>query len=245
MAYSPEVQKVFDDYELFKNNVEKYVTVPRFKFDKSDCSFCYNENTKTTEFHRDITYYCAWMARKLKETNPKKHVDISSQVILFAIMSAYTSIDFYDFRPAIIKLDGLTSSFADITNLPFEDNSINSLSCLSVVEHIGLGRYGDPLDYDGDLKSINELRRVMAPGGNLFFNVPLDNEAKIAFNAGRYYTKCQILEYFNDFDLMEFCIIEKDSEEGIICNPPNDFVFKEKSYTSGCFWFKKKENYEQ
>ncbi len=33
---------------------------------------------------------------------------------------------------------------------------------MHVVEHVGLGRYGDPLDPDGDLKAIAELKRVTA-----------------------------------------------------------------------------------
>jgi Caenorhabditis protein of unknown function, DUF268 len=33
----------------------------------------------------------------------------------------------------------------------------------NVIEHIGLGRYGDPLDPDGELRAIGELVRVLAP----------------------------------------------------------------------------------
>ena len=49
---------------------------------------------------------------------------------------------------------------------------------MHVIEHIGLGRYGDKFDYDGDLKAIKELKRVLAVGGNLLFVVPIGKEAK-------------------------------------------------------------------
>ena len=39
----------------------------------------------------------------------------------------------------------------DITNLPFEKESISNISSLSVIEHIGLGRYGDKIDLFGNL----------------------------------------------------------------------------------------------
>jgi hypothetical protein len=39
---------------------------------------------------------------------------------------------------------------------------------MHVVEHIGLGRYGEPMDEQGDLKAIEELKRVLAPGGICF-----------------------------------------------------------------------------
>ena len=43
---------------------------------------------------------------------------------------------------------------------PFGDRSVPSLSCLHVVEHVGLGRYGDPLDPQGSIKAMRELQRV-------------------------------------------------------------------------------------
>ena len=76
----------------------------------------------------------------------------------------FRAVDFYDFRPAPLSLPDLFAGAADLTALlPFADNSIHSLSCMHVLEHIGLGRYGDPLDPDGDLKAIGELvLRVVA-----------------------------------------------------------------------------------
>ncbi|NDC42314.1 MAG: DUF268 domain-containing protein, partial [Chitinophagia bacterium] len=56
--------------------------------------------------------------------------------------------------------------------LPFESDSIPSLSCMHTIEHVGLGRYGDQLDPQGDLKAIAELKRVVQPGGDLLFVTP-------------------------------------------------------------------------
>ena len=36
---------------------------------------------------------------------------------------------------------------------------------MHVVEHIGLERYGDPFDSQGDLKPMRQLERVLAPQG--------------------------------------------------------------------------------
>ena len=83
---------------------------------------------------------------------------------------------------------------ADLTQLHFESESIESLSCLHTVEHIGLGRYGDPIDYDGDLKAIRELKRVVVKGGSILFVVPV-GKPKIIFNAHRIYSYEQIINY--------------------------------------------------
>jgi hypothetical protein len=57
---------------------------------------------------------------------------------------------------------------------------------MHVIEHIGLGRYGEALDPDGDLKAIRELVRVLAAGGNLLVVVPV-GRPRIQFNAHRIY----------------------------------------------------------
>ena len=42
---------------------------------------------------------------------------------------------------------------------------------MHVVEHIGLGRYGDQVDPDGDLMAMKELERVTAKLGKLLLNL--------------------------------------------------------------------------
>ena len=38
---------------------------------------------------------------------------------------------------------------------------------ISSFEHDGLGRYGDPLDPDGDLRSMKEAAQILRPGGGV------------------------------------------------------------------------------
>ena len=56
------------------------------------------------------------------------------------MVSAFIPVEFYDYRPAELSLSGLEFKHADLTHLPFADNSVESLSCMHVIEHIGLGR---------------------------------------------------------------------------------------------------------
>ena len=169
--------KILNDFKSLKNSANN-----RFRFNWQDRILCIDDKTETTEFDRHYVYHTAWAARKLAEIKPEHHVDISSYIYFSALVSAFIPIKFYDYRLAKIELSNHASEHADITSLSFEDNSIKSLSCLHVVEHIGLGRYGDPVDYDGDLKAINELKRVLAVSGYLLFAVPLGKDAHIQFN---------------------------------------------------------------
>jgi len=155
------------------------------------------------------------------------------------IVSAFVPVEFYDFRPAPVELDGLYTGSADLTQLHFPNDSIESLSCMHVIEHIGLGRYGDPLDPDGDLKAIGELVRVLAPGGNLLIATPV-GRPRVEFNAHRVYDHEAFARYFVPLELIEFALIEERGEGGLIAAPPPERVRAE-SYGCGCFWFRKPE----
>jgi hypothetical protein len=195
------------------------------------------EKTFSTHFDRHYVYHTSWAARKLKEINPEFHIDISSSLYFSGIVSAFVPVEFYDYRPAELKLSNFKSKAADLLDIPFDDNSMRSLSCMHVVEHIGLGRYGDKLDPEGDLKAIKELKRVVSKGGSLLFVVPM-GEPKIMFNAHRVYSYEQIVEYFSDFTIKEFAFIPEKKGE-IVYNASPNLVTKE-NYGCGCFWFIKK-----
>jgi SAM-dependent methyltransferase len=94
-----------------------------------------------------------------------------------------------DIRPLDLPLETLAFKEGSILNLPFDSDSVESLSSLCVVEHIGLGRYGDLLDPDGTEKAIAELKRVLKPTGNLYISLPLDNKNKVYFNAHRAFSE--------------------------------------------------------
>lgn len=202
---------------------------------------CLDDRTTSTVFDRHYVYHTAWGARVLAETKPKRHIDISSTLYFSGIVSAFIPVDFYDYRPAKLELSGLSSSSADLTNLPFDSRSIESLSCMHVLEHIGLGRYGDPLDPDGDLKGMRELQRTVAAGGNLLVAVPV-GIPRICFNAHRVYSYEMIVKRFDELQLEEFALIPQESENGgLIRNADPGLVCREK-YACGCFLFRRETN---
>ncbi len=72
--------------------------------------------------------------------------------------------------------------------------------------------YGTPPpDFDGELKAIAELNRVLAVGGNLLFVVPIE-QPKIMFNAHRIYSYDQVLEYFKRTETGRICLGSKSAE---------------------------------
>lgn len=210
----------------------------RFALRWEDRFPCLDDKTPSTEFDRHYVYHTAWAARALARTRPEVHVDLSSYLYFATLVSAFVPIKFYDYRPADVRLSNLSSEAADLLALPFEDASVRSLSCMHVVEHVGLGRYGDPLDPNGDLKAVAELRRVLAPGGTLLFVVPI-GRPRVMFNAHRVYSYAQVEEYFGGLELKEFALIPDDPKDGgLIYGAPRE-VADAQSYGCGCFWFER------
>ncbi len=211
----------------------------RFPIYRRNFFKCLDDNTKNTGFDTHYEYHQAWAARVLAQINPKKHIDISSKITFNVVTSAFIPIEFYDFRPAkIYGLNNIECKQADLTNLHFGDNSIESISCMHTLEHIGLGRYGDKVDPMGDIRAMNELARVTAPGGNLLIAVPV-GKPRVQFNAHRIYSHSMVLEQFKDFELVEYALIPDNTlETGIIYNATKELT-NTQTYACGCFWFRK------
>lgn len=206
----------------------------RFRCSWDERLLIVDDATEMTSFDAHYLYHTAWAARVLAQTMPEKHIDISSCLRFVSLVSAFVPIDFYDYRPPHLTLGNLSVAAVNITELPFEDASITSLSCMHVVEHVGLERYGDPFNPQGDLQAMSELQRVLAPGGQLLFVVPVGRVARIVYNAHRIYAYSQIKEAFGELDLMSFAYID-DAGTYYADVPPS--VTEASHYGCGCFYF--------
>lgn len=230
------------NYYLFLRDYKKFNTILKDNNQNAllwnDRYPSLNDRTTTTSFDTHYVYHTAWAARVLSQIQPSKHIDISSSIYFNAIVSAFIPIEFYDYRAVKINLTNLFPKEGDLLTLPFSDQSIVSLSCMHVLEHIGLGRYGDSLDPEGDKKAILELKRILSPGGDLLIVVPV-GQPTINFNAHRVYSYEQILCLFHDLILLEFTLLTDDTNGAELMQHADPKYVKEQKYACGCFWFKK------
>jgi SAM-dependent methyltransferase len=135
-------------------------------------------------------------------------------------------------------LSGLTCLQGDLTGLDIASGSLSSVSCMHVIEHIGLGRYGDALDPCGDLRAIGELKRIVAPAGLLYMVVPTGLPC-IAFNAHRVYAAEHFVTYFSDaFVLEDFYFVPGPGIFAPMSNPPLAET-RAWDYGCGCYLFRK------
>jgi len=192
---------------------------------------CLKDKTTNTPLDPVYFYQDTWAAKKIFDLKPKHHYDVGSSAKTVGLISQFVPTTMIDIRPIDLKLNNLFFKEGSILSLPFDDNSIESLSSICVIEHIGLGRYGDPLDAYGSEKAINEIQRVTAPGGTILISVPVDDESKIYFNANRAYTKEYVIGKFNNCRLIE--------DKYIYGKELTDEYAPAKGFGTGLFMFEK------
>jgi hypothetical protein len=207
-----------------------------FAMDWSDRRPCLEDRTATTGFDRHYIYHTAWAARVLAEARPAYHVDIASALYFATIVSAFVPVKYFEYRPVAVEIGNLTCGHADLQRLPFADASLPSVSCMHVVEHVGLGRYGDPIDPDADLVAMRELQRVTQR--ELLFVVPV-GRPRIQFNAHRIYSYDQVIEAFAGMELVEFALVpDRINGEGLIRHATRRQADAQ-GYGCGCFRFRR------
>lgn len=202
-----------------------------------DRLLCVDNRTTRTPFDRHYVYHTAWAIRQLVRHQPREHVDVSSSVYFVALASAIVPMRHLDYRPPALDLPRLDCSAGDLMALPFADRAVASLSCMHAVEHIGLGRYGDPLDPCADLKAAAELSRILAPGGRLYLVVPV-GRCRVAFNAHRVYDFQSVRALFPALDLDQWALVPDDPSQGLVPNATAETIDAQE-YGCGCFVFRK------
>jgi hypothetical protein len=148
-------------------------------------------------FHQDLYVATCISARK-----PDRHIDIGSRVDGFvAHVAAYREIEVFDIRQLKSPHKNIVFNQLDLTK-KIKDKYIectDSLSCLHALEHIGLGRYGDNVDFKGHIKALENLTKMLKPGGVLYLSVPIGSQ-RIEFNAHRVFSVQYLSSIFKNLN---------------------------------------------
>lgn len=197
---------------------------------------CLNDSDPTYDTDGQYNFMNRWALERIVR-HATKHYDLASQVSFSTLLSALMDVEFLDIRDPGVCVERFKFRRGDITRLPYANDSLDSVSCLHVAEHIGLGRYGDEIDPDGFDKACQEIKRVLAPGGNLYFAVPCGIPA-VEFNAHRVLAVNDVISRFG-LKLVSFSAMNTAGR--YIENAPLDFLDSD-TYGVGMFHFTKESN---
>lgn len=161
-------------------------------------------------FHQDL-----FVAQQVHDAKPTRHVDVGSRVDGFvAHVATFMPIEVIDIRPLSTTAANISFTQRDLMlSDPAYDGYTDSLSCLHTLEHFGLGRYGDPVDYNGYRRGFENLARMVRPRGRFYLSVPISRHQRIEFDAHRLFEVPHVVELVEgEFDI-ESAAIVNDAED--------------------------------
>jgi SAM-dependent methyltransferase len=163
------------------------------------------------------------VAGRILENNPGRHMDLGSRVDGFvAHVASFRPVEVIDIRPLPNKIKNVSFVQMDIMSEISPDfiECCDSLSCLHALEHFGLGRYGDPINFEGHLRGFENISRILKPSGKLYFSVPIGPQ-RVEFNAHRVFSIKYLLNMLeNKFRIDRFSFVNDAGflEEDITLN---------------------------
>lgn len=115
-----------------------------------------------------------------------------------ALEAGCNTVTVVDYRPQQANLENVLY----ITPDKLTTQKFDIIWSISSYEHDGLGRYGDPINPNGDLKAMYEIRKHLSENGYLFLVVPVGKDT-VVWNAHRVYGKIRLPRLLSGWDVVK------------------------------------------
>lgn len=142
--------------------------------------------------HKIIDY---WRSKiTLSEGARLQTLDIGSAFEMITYLMSFSDVSMLEprwpdnLRLNISEVGSLASFKGEAQSLPFENDRFDLITCLHAMEHFGLGRYGDTLDAQGDVRGLTEFKRVLYPDGRIILSVPSAKVSRLDWPSQRVYS---------------------------------------------------------
>lgn len=134
----------------------------------------------------------------------KRGADIGCQMGHFPAMQLVAGIErctVFEVRPTEANDPRVEVRVQDLTYAQDLESEFDLVTCLSTIEHIGLGRYGDPIDPWGDIKMAANLSRLLCPGGIILLSFPV-GRGTVVYNMHRIYSRYRAARLFGELKMI-------------------------------------------
>lgn len=158
---------------------------------------------------KQISYYGLTdlhLYEALERYNP--HVLEKNVAVIGSVTPWYESILLnYGAHPTTIEYNKIISQDPRLEILTVNEYEANprlfdAIVSISSLEHDGLGRYGDPINPNGDLIWMKKARNMLKKGGLLFLAIPIGKDC-LVWNLHRIYGELRLKELFKGWDIVE------------------------------------------
>jgi hypothetical protein len=160
-----------------------------------------NEKTYDKLFYQDIL-----VASHIHDHKPVRHVTVGSYITGFVgHVATFMPIHVCDIRPLTKTFHpNITFIQKDLASKDFysPDLVTDSVSCLNTIHHVGTGRYGGEVNPNGPFLALDNLQKILKPGGMMYLSTNISPKPKTVYNLWRSFTVNEILNYLPNFDLI-------------------------------------------
>jgi len=225
---------------------------------EGDAQIVIFQSTATTERSADAIdrfYEYAYVIKQLRKDNTfdKNILDMGSAftvlpTILASLGYHVTCMDVVGWEipwpdVKVIKCDLLEPSIF------ISPESFDYITCVSTIEHVGLGRYGDKESTNGDFEGMKILHKYLKPGGRMILTIPVGLSA-IVYPAHRIYNRSRFLRLISGFRILnEEFFFRKPEVRGVFypCSSKKaylakPFIYERPGYAIACCLLEKEED---
>lgn len=188
-----------------------------------------------------IIEYPLVIAVMTKLNKGSRIADIGGASSLFGLNLVYLGHEVHvlDLRSYPLQHPDLISKQIDIFDNDLPDSYFDAICCISVIEHVGLDRYGGKIQKNGDFKMADEIKRICRPDGTVVISGPYGRGHDPIINGKpngyRIYDKTRLdrlldgftVESLRFFVMTKGCWIEEHREiaDNVSTRRPVDAVF--------------------
>ena len=184
-------RSVSEDVNTHNVDVEGYID----KLNNGDRNFYYGE------YHDNAVLDA--MSKVVGES--KNIADIGCERGLYPAMALYSgfrNVTVFDIRPIDIQHPNVESFCMSLgPDTEWDGEKFDVVTCLSTLEHCGLGRYGDDLDPWGDFNLVKGIKKILKPDGKLIVSFPI-GRGVLCNNLHRIYSKFRRDNMLSGFNLL-------------------------------------------
>jgi SAM-dependent methyltransferase len=172
----------------------------------SDCLLHSRKQAKHPWIHERAIEY-PWVYKKITDLTNTKVLDVGAKNGLPTtdmLLANHNRVYTIDINASQSQSTGnLIIMKGDILSTSFEDNFFDAIVIVSTIEHIGIpGRYGVTAgDESGDLRAMQEIFRILSPGGRVLVTIPYGLGKSLPLN--RLYNSQRTQELFKMFEIIE------------------------------------------
>ena len=150
---------------------------------------------------RREVYYYGQTDKYLYDALSKFSISGKTVAIIGSVIPWYEAVVLsFDGKPTTIEYNKIITDHPSLEVMTSSEYSINPrkfdvILSVSSLEHDGLGRYGDPINPNGDIQWMQQARNMLKKNGILILSIPVGKD-RLFWNAHRQYGEKRLKRIF-------------------------------------------------